>query len=110
MPYVIQVVDVNDLGVTENIEGDDKGLFPISLPHSEIEAAGYRFEPYSNPSKVIQAKVARRDFSATEQNELVNENLEGLARNFHKLNLEDTHYPQDIEASVDPLNEDFYLW
>ena len=110
VPDVIQVVDVNDLGVTENIEGDYKGLFPISLPHSEIEAAGYRFEPYSNPSKVIQAKVARRDFSATEQNELVNENLEGLARNFHKLNLEDTHYPQDIEASVDPLNEDFYLW
>lgn len=110
VPDVIQVVDVNDHGVTANIEGDDKGLFPITLPHDEIEHAGYRFEPYSNPAKVIEAKVARRQFSAQEQNDLVNENLDGLARNFHKLNLEGTHYPQDIEASVDPLNEEFWLW
>lgn len=110
VPDVIQVVEVNDHGVTANIEGDDKGLFPITLPHSEIEEAGYRFEPYSNPSQVVEAKVARRQFSATEQADLINENLDGLARNFHKLNLEGTHYPQEIEASVDPLNEEFWLW
>ena len=110
VPDVIQVVEVNDHGVTANIEGDDKGLFPITLPHNEIEQAGYRFEPYSNPSQVIEAKVARRQFSAQEQSDLVNENLDGLARNFHKLDLEGTHYPQDVEASIDPLNEEFWLW
>ena len=107
VPDVIQVVDVNDHGVTANIEGDDKGLFPITLQHEEIERAGYKFEPYSNPSEI---KTARRSFTVHEQNELVNENLEGQARNFHKLNLEGTHYPQEIEASVDPLNEEFWLW
>lgn len=107
VPDVIQVVDVNDQGVTANIEGDDKGLFPITLEHGEIERAGYKFEPYSNPSEV---KTARRSFTVKEQNDLVNENLEGQARNFHKLNLEGTHYPQATEASVDPLNEDLFWW
>lgn len=115
VPDVIQVVDVNDHGVTANIEGDDKGLFPITLEHDEIERAGYKFEPYSNPSEV---KTARRSFTVKEQSDLVNENLEGQARNFHKLNLDGTHYSTEVrpgtwvpvEESVDPLNEELYWW
>lgn len=56
-------------------------------------------------------RLARRDFTATEQKELVNENLSGRARNIHKLQLEGTHYPADIEASAeDILNADIYWW
>lgn len=108
VPDVIQVVEVNDHGVTANIEGDDKGLFPITLPHSEIEKSGYKFEPYSNPTEVKEAKTARRSFTVHEQNELVNENLEGRARNYSKLNLEGTHYQQETDEN--PLLAEFFLW
>jgi hypothetical protein len=114
VPDVIQVVEVNDFGVTANIEGDDKGLFPITLPHTEIEKAGYKFEPYSNTQEVKTAKsndrLARRQFTVQEQNDLINENLEGRARNYKKLNLEGTHYNQEVEASADPLSETIWWW
>lgn len=117
VPDVIHVKEVTESGVTGSLEGDDKGLFPVHLEHDEIEQEGYEFEPYS-PSVdsgtgayfIETQKTSRREFSAQEQKELVNENLDGRARNFHKLDLEGTHYPSDVEASTDILNETIYWW
>lgn len=50
--------------------------------------------------------VAKRDWSSTEQNELINENPTGLARNYDKLNLEGTHYVVRHSRDDDPN----FLW
>ncbi len=47
------------------------------------------------------AHTARRDFSAQEQRDLINENPEGRARNIDKLDLAGTHYNLK-EESTDP--------
>lgn len=107
VPDVIHVQSISGDEVTAAIEGDDKGLFPIKLKHSEIEDQGYTFTPYSPFHK-----EARANYSANEQHELVNENLLGRARNFHKLDLEGTHYPRIVQASAlsDPLYEEIHWW
>lgn len=118
VPDVIHVKEVSDEGVTASIEGDDKGLFPINLSHDEIKREGYSFERYTpvvdertGNHFIETTKTARREFSAQEQKELVNENTSGRARNIHKLDLDGTHYPQNIEAAnEDPLKAELYWW
>jgi DNA-directed RNA polymerase subunit M/transcription elongation factor TFIIS len=128
VPDVIQVIDVDDQEVTAAIEGDDKGLFPITLKHEEIEREGYLFEPYSSREVMGRTgnyfletqdeglsgrKEARRSFTVKEQQELIEENPGGRARNIHKLDLEGTHYP-DVKMSKDPFKfveeNPFWLW
>lgn len=126
VPDVIQVLEVNEQGVTAAIEGDDKGLFPITLNHDEIEREGYTFEPYSSGAimdrtgnyflegqgEQKEQKEARRNFTIREQQDLINENPDQRARNIHKLDLDGTHYNPDIEARIDPLSlvDDNPLW
>lgn len=47
------------------------------------------------------SKEARKDFSHSEQKDLINENLEGRARNYDKLDLEGTHYELEQESSYE---------
>jgi phosphohistidine swiveling domain-containing protein len=115
VPDVIKVEDVNDHGIKASIEGDDKGVWPLELKHEEIEEKGYFFEPYtpsvgSSDNNVVSAtqKEARRNYSVREQQDLVNENLHGKARNFDKVNLEGTHYPQGLDFDVD--ENPLWLW
>jgi hypothetical protein len=49
-------------------------------------------------------RLARRDYSPNEQRSFVNEH--GAARNLEKLDLEGTHYPDEMENSSD----DYFLW
>lgn len=50
------------------------------------------------------SKEARKDYSYSEQKELIDENLDGRARNYDKLNLKGTQYELEQESSLD------FLW
>jgi hypothetical protein len=56
------------------------------------------------PMAASVEKNARKDFSYSEQKALIDENLDGRARNYDKLNLEGTHYEIEQEASVDDFD------
>ena len=49
----------------------------------------------------FESKAARKDFTHSEQKALIDENLEGRARNYDKLNLKGTHYEIDQESSIE---------
>jgi hypothetical protein len=49
----------------------------------------------------FESKEARKDFTHSEQKALIDENLEGRARNYDKLNLKGTHYELEQESSFD---------
>jgi phosphohistidine swiveling domain-containing protein/DNA-directed RNA polymerase subunit M/transcription elongation factor TFIIS len=94
VPDVLHIMEIgDDKTITAAIEGDDKGLFPLRITPDEIERNQYRFEPYVH--ETLEARNARRNFSVTEQNEFINENMEGRARNIDKLDLSGTHYEQE---------------
>jgi len=59
--------------------------------------------PQQPRSKVefTPSKEARKDFTHSEQKALIDENLEGRARNYDKLNLKGTHYELEQESSFD---------
>lgn len=120
VPDVIKVLEVEDEGITAAIEGDDKGLFPLLITSDEAEKNTYTFEPYELPEDIrseahfFESKTARRSHSVREQQDLINENPEGRARNFDKLDLEGTHYDMDELESTSSYSDDgitrAFLW
>jgi len=114
VPDVVQVLNYFGNRVEAAIEAEDKGHFPISIDESEVQKQGYTFEPYQQSESpelesIASVKEARKNYTATQQRELVNENLGARARNIDKLNLEGTHYPSSVDFDDDPLSTDF-LW
>jgi DNA-directed RNA polymerase subunit RPC12/RpoP len=73
------------------------GIAPDVIPFSEEEQEYYR--------SASNWRIARRKFSPAEQRALIEENVDGRARNMDKLDLTGTHYELK-EADLDP---DF-LW
>jgi hypothetical protein len=57
--------------------------------------------PEDAAQKLMASREARKNYTISEQNDLINENLDGKARNFDKLNLKGTHYEQLTESSLD---------
>ncbi len=57
--------------------------------------------PTASSVEFFESKEARKDFTHSEQKALINENLEGRARNYDKLNLKGTHYELEQESSFD---------
>jgi hypothetical protein len=113
VPDVIQVLNLGENRIEAAIDGDEKALFPLVIETSDIEKNGYSFEPYEEYEapeiKSGNWKVARRNFTATQQRELVNENLGARARNYDKLDLEGTHYPRGESVDRDAL-DNYFLW
>lgn len=62
--------------------------------------------PNQIPGQPLSSKEARKNFTPAQQRDLVNENMDGRARNFDKLNLEGTHYESQVKDDDDP----FFLW
>lgn len=103
VPDVIQIIEIDPetQNITAHIEGDDKGVFPLAITPEERTRNGYRFERYEKTADFLDSiKLARRNFSVQEQNALINENMGARARNFHKVNIDGTHYDPNL------LNED----
>ena len=92
VPDVIRILNLEDNRVEAAIESDVHGEFPIHLKHDD----GYSLELYNEEHH----KHARKNYSAQEQDDLVNENLDGRARNYDKLKLEGTHY--NLQEETDP--------
>lgn len=110
VPDVIRVLNVDGNRIEAAIEGDNKGHFPLAITQEEIERNGYSFEPYEDhdePEEVRTSswKLSRKAFTPGQQRDLINENLQGRARNFDRLNLDGTHYP-----SQDTEDDPFFLW
>lgn len=82
----IEDIDLLDLDDVENPE-------PALVPGDR--------DPYYSPMTVTN-KIAGKDFTIAEQNDLVNE--VGVARNLYKLRLEGTHYVQgDVDDEIELL-------
>lgn len=117
VPDVIKIVKIKDSGLTAHFETDKEGNFPLQIESSDLN--NYRFDPYERSEDPIErdeqaqksasgwSVEARRSFSPKEQRELVEENMEGRARNYDKLNLSGTHYEARDTHSL--LDRDF-LW
>jgi hypothetical protein len=106
VPDVVRILNIEDSHVEAAIASDEDSTFPIQIKAED----GYTFEPYDEPERteiVAQSgwKLARRNFSSKEQRDLIEENPEGKARNFDKLDLTGTHYEikYDIVADDDDL-------
>jgi hypothetical protein len=117
VPDVIKIIKVENGKIEAHFESDRDGNYPLRLESSETDK--YSFDPYEHekdPENVnIDAittesgwKVSRRNFSTREQDELINENPDGRARNFDKLDLDGTHYKVK-EESYSFIDHDF-LW
>ncbi len=87
----------------------DKGYAAGFAKREKDEAEG---KPYAQDSPMpgqqprasvefFESKEARKDFTHSEQKALIDENLEGRARNYDKLNLKGTHYELEQESSFD---------
>lgn len=109
VPDVVKILNLEPR-IEAEIQNGEESSFPLV-----IEAADeYSFEPYEKEAKVETAEpakggwqiVARKNWSASEQTALINENPDGRARNFDKLDLTGTHYEARHSADNDP---DF-LW
>jgi len=113
VPDVVKILKVDGEKIEAAVESDHDAQFPFT-----IEGEGYRFDPYEQPKSVEQIeerlntegswKLARRTFTPGEQRNLVDENKDGRARNYDKLNLEGTHYQITQESSDEMSN--FFLW
>lgn len=93
VPDVVRILNIEDSHVEAAIASDEDNTFPIHIKADD----GYTFEPYEEAERTEVVaksgwKLARRNFTSKEQRELIEENPEGKARNFDKLNLEGTHY------------------
>lgn len=98
VPDVIKILNLEDGRIEASIASDEHGSFPIHITHDEA----YSLDPYEPHHKSASgwSVLARKNFSAQEQRELIEENPKGRARNFDKLNLDGTHY-QIKEESTD---------
>lgn len=112
VPDVVQILKLEGDKIEAAVESDREGKFPLSIEASQ----GYTFEPYrpiphDDKKSSSNWKVARRTFSPSEQRALIEENMEGRARNFDKLNLDGTHYQAKAKLyeSSGVMDEDF-LW
>lgn len=103
VPDVVRILNIEDSHVEAAIASDEDNTFPIQIKAED----GYTFELFDEPERteVVSKsgwKLARRNFSSKEQRDLVDENLEGKARNFDKLDLTGTHY----EIKYDIVDDD----
>lgn len=110
VPDLVRILNLEDEKIEAAIASDAKGAFPIVIEASD--EGDYRFEPVEHEDKVTHQlnatsgwKLARKNFTTKEQRDLIEENPDGRARNFDKLDLSGTHYEMK-SASDDP---DF-LW
>jgi phosphohistidine swiveling domain-containing protein/transcription elongation factor Elf1 len=115
IPDVVQIVKLEPHQIEARIDGDDDGHFPVTIDSDTYSTEGYSFEPFSitkeeEPEVLKSAmwKEARRTFTIREQQDLINENLEGRARNFDKINLEGTHYRTEEDDAFS--SNDLFLW
>lgn len=119
VPDQIKVVAVDGESIVGLIEGGDE-QFPIEITQQDIDNQGYSFEPaiateasYEEPEGVgvFGEKESRRQFSTTQQQELINESAGEYARNISKLDLSGTHYSWDgsLVTGSEDLDEHF-LW
>ena len=60
VPDVIHIIEMGEDQITAHIEGDDKGLFPVTITRDELEAMKYRFEPYT-PHEAKEAAIPGPD-------------------------------------------------
>lgn len=115
IPDTIKLIQITpDLLVATTHEGS----ITLTIKPEEIESEGYTFEPLfpsTESDTQIEAsfietmpieKTARKKFSPLEQKALVDE--PGVARNRHKLRLDDSHYAQ--EMGEEESEEDFDIY
>lgn len=100
VPDVVKILNLEENRIEAAIASDD-GSFPIHIKDTDA----YSFDPYEHKTSSGWVVEARKNFTSDEQRELINENLDGRARNFDKLKLDGTHY-QLKEESYDPN----FLW
>lgn len=94
VPDVIKILNLEDDRIEASI-ASDRDDFPIHITHDDA----FSLDPYDPKTASGWSVIARRNFTADEQQELIDENLEGRARNFDKLDLAGTHYQIKEEAS-----------
>jgi transposase-like protein len=109
VPDTVRVLNIEDSHLEAAIASDEDNHFPIRITLEE----GYSFEPYEESESVEVVsksgwKLARRNYSAKEQRELIDENPEGRARNADKLDLSGTHYEiKNVIVEKDDLDQFF---
>jgi hypothetical protein len=107
VPDVVRILNLEDNRIEAAIESDEQGAFPIIIG----EDHEYSFEAYESVEEApIETeagwKIARRNFSPSEQRDLIEENKDGRARNIDKLDLSGTHYETKHSYDEDPN----FLW
>jgi phosphohistidine swiveling domain-containing protein/Zn finger protein HypA/HybF involved in hydrogenase expression len=115
VPDLVRIVNITPQQIEAHIDSDESGTFPIEIHPAEYINLGYSFEPYEDVSKEASTKEALRHISVTpkRQQELINENMNGRARNFDKLNLDDTHYVPFhdlIPSSIGDEIDSHFMW
>jgi DNA-directed RNA polymerase subunit RPC12/RpoP len=107
VPDLVRILNLEESRIEAAIASDAKGAFPIIIEAKDEDE--YHFDPVNEGEEKTERsggwKVAKRNWSAKEQRELIEENVKGRARNIDKLDLSGTHYELK-SASEDP---DF-LW
>lgn len=115
VPDLVRILNLEESRIEAAIASDAKGAFPIVI---EAKDEGeYHFDPvepekrgHSVVRHELQTesgwKIARANWSAKEQRELIEENPKGRARNFDKLDLSGTHY--ELKSSSEEDRD--FLW
>lgn len=107
VPDLVRILNLEEGRIEAAIASDAKGAFPIIIESKDEDE--YHFDPVEEGEEKNHRsggwKISKRNWSAKEQRELVEENPNGRARNFEKLDLSGTHYELK-SAAEDP---DF-LW
>lgn len=102
VPDLVRILNIEDNRIEATVATDAKAHVPIVIEAND--ESNYSFDPVED-KKESSWKIAKRNWSAKEQRELVEENPKGRARNIDKLDLSGTHYELK-SAAEDP---DF-LW
>lgn len=101
VPDVVKILNLEENRIEAAIASDTEGSFPIHIKNTDT----YSFDPYEQKTASGWTVESRYNFTSQEQRDLINENIDGRARNFDKLDLSNTHY-QLKEESCDPN----FLW
>jgi ribosomal protein L37AE/L43A len=107
VPDLVRILNLEDNRIEAAIASDAKGAFPIVIESSD--EADYKFEPVRHTKEDVKEasgwKLSKRNWSTKEQRDLIDENPDGRARNFDKLDLSGTHY--ETKSASDDLD---FLW
>jgi ribosomal protein L37E len=121
VPDIVKIIKLKNDRIEAHFETDKEGKFPLQIESSDVET--YTFDPYKRSEDPIEideraqhsasgwSVEARRSFSPKEQKDLIEENMDGRARNFDKLDLKGTHYETKDFALIDRGSLDLdFLW